>query len=110
MLSDPRIKIMFLISVWGVASSVAPSIAATRTPHVASSKSPAPASPSPEPAATSRRSVGGCDPRLVSPLRHHLDLSASEQRVIQSHRSLDRILVCEFYVGEPFGMPVILVA
>ena len=126
--------IMLLISVRGVSSSVSPSVAAARTPHVASSESAASASPSPDPAATSRRSIGGCDPRLVGPLRHHLevisyklnlrrckynisrrdkyhlDLSAPEQRVIQSHRSLDWIFVCELYVGEPFGLPVILVA
>ena len=99
---------MFLVG--GVSSSVSASVAAARTPHVSSSEPSTSAASSSEPAAASRRSVGRGDPRLVSPLRHHLDLSAPEQRVIQSHRSLDRILVCEFYVGEPFGMPVILVA
>ena len=67
---------MFLFSVGGVSSSVSPSVAAARTPHVASSEPSASAPSGPEPAATSRRSVGGCDPRLIGPLRHHLRFNA----------------------------------
>ena len=75
------------------------SVASAPPPHVAS----------PEPAA-SGMTVSCGEPGLVGPLRHHLDLTSSKQRVIQSHCGLDRILVCKLYVGKPFGMHVKLVA
>ena len=67
-LSADHNYVLDLISV----RTVSYTVAAARTPHVTSSESLASASPCPEIAATSRRSVGGCDPRLVSPLGHHL--------------------------------------
>ena len=40
----------------------------------------------------------------------HLNLAASEERIIQSHSCLDRILVSELHVGEPLGMSIVFVA
>ena len=40
----------------------------------------------------------------------HLDLAPSEERIIQSHGCLDRVLVCELHVGETLGATVELVA
>ena len=40
----------------------------------------------------------------------HLDLAPSEERIIQSHGGLDRILVSELHVSESLRMTVIFVA
>ena len=40
----------------------------------------------------------------------HLDLAASEERIVQSHGCLDRVLVRELHVSESLGMAVIFVA
>ena len=39
----------------------------------------------------------------------NLDLSSSEERIIQSHGSLHRVLVGELYIRKPLGMTIILV-
>ena len=45
-----------------------------------------------------------------TPKIFHLDLAASEERIIQSHGGLDRIFVSELHIRESLGMAIILVA
>jgi len=87
-----------------------PPVATPRSSHISSSKSSPSSPPCSEATSATWRPVGGGEPRLVSSLGHHLDLSSPEQRIIQSHGCLHRVLVSELDIGETLRVAIKFVA
>lgn len=59
---------------------------------------------------TSGDSVGGAQARTIGSLRHHFDLSASEQGLVHRERRFHEVLRTELDVSEAFRVSVDFVA